>query len=80
MSMRLALEIILKLSIEQKLAGLCWPHPWDHYPFIKDDGHIWLRYRDLDSRQRTQIRRALAQIARRLAEESLPPGCSRGKS
>ena len=71
MSMRLALDMILELSIEQRRAGLCWPHPWDHYPFIRDNAYIWLRYRDLDSMQRDQIRRTVSEVAQRLAEESL---------
>ena len=64
--MRVASEIILQLSIEQIADGIRWPHPWDHYPFITDGSCVWLRYQDLDSEQHRKIRRALAEIKRRL--------------
>jgi hypothetical protein len=68
MLMHLASDIILELSLEQEHEGIRWPHPWDHYPFITDGGCIWVRYTDLDSIHRDQIRRALIRIARNLAD------------
>ena len=72
--MRLASEIILELDIEQKMTGLYWPHPWDHYPFIRDNACIWLRYQDLDNMQRDLIRHALVQIDRRLSRTASATG------
>jgi hypothetical protein len=63
---RVASEIILQLSIEQEAAGVPWPHPWDHYPFMTNGNYVWRRYQDLDSGQREEIRHTLVHVKRRL--------------
>ena len=68
--MRVASEVILNISIEQKCIGPAWPHPWDHYPFIAAGRCVWLRYHDLDSGQRDQIRHAVDRVKRRLSQHS----------
>ena len=67
--MRVALEIILELSIEQQAGAPSWPHPWDHYPFVSNGRPVWLRYRDLDPEQRELLQRTMAEIRRRLARD-----------
>ncbi len=69
--MRLATEIITKLIYEQVLAGPAWPHPWDHYPFMTAGKYVWLRYQELDSVQRKQVRCAVVQVMRKLGQHSL---------
>jgi hypothetical protein len=71
MPLRPAAETIPELSIEHELEGLLWQHPWDHYPFIKDNGYRWLRCQDLDGNQRYDIHRALIRNKRRLREHSV---------
>lgn len=68
--MHLATEIITKLIYEQELAGPAWPHPWDHYPFMMGGKYVWLRYQDLDSGQREQVRCAVVQVMRKLGQHS----------
>ena len=64
--MHVATEIILQLSIEQEADGIPWPHPWDHYPFIRNGNYVWLPYQDLDAEQQRKIRHALVDVKRRL--------------
>ena len=64
--MRVAAEIILELSVEQEDGGPPWPHPWDHYPFVSNGRPVWLRYRDLNPEQRELLRRAMAEIRRKI--------------
>jgi hypothetical protein len=73
---RVASEIILRLSIEQEAAGVLWPHPWDHYPFMANGNCVWRRYQDLDTGQREEIRYALVQVKRRIGALTLSPGCA----
>jgi hypothetical protein len=60
--MRVAVQTILELSIEQKQSGVIWPHPWDHYPFLLDGQQVWKRYRDLTPEQKQQLTQALDTI------------------
>lgn len=71
--MRIASEIILGLTVEQKVAGSPWPHPWDHYPFVADGKCVWVRYQDLDTGQREQIKDALADMQRTLGALGIAP-------
>jgi hypothetical protein len=68
--MRVASEIILKLSIELKLTGPAWPHPWDHYPFRLSGKYVWLPYQSLDFAQREQIKRAVVHVNNKLAQQA----------
>jgi hypothetical protein len=63
---QVAAKMILELSLELRDDGRPWPHPWDHYPFLADGAHVWLRYRDLSAEQREQVRHALVYVRRRL--------------
>jgi len=72
--MRVASEIILQLSIEQQAVGPPWPHPWDHYPFMKNGTCVWLRYSDLGSEQREQIRHTLVRVRRKLGALTVSSG------
>jgi hypothetical protein len=68
--MRVASEIILKLSIELVGTGPTWPHPWDHYPFKLSGKYVWLPYQSLDSAQREQIKHAVAYVNNMLAHQA----------
>ena len=68
--MRVASEIILKLSIELESTGPTWPHPWDHYPFWFSGKHVWLPYQSLDLTQREQIKRAVVHVNKKLAQQA----------
>jgi hypothetical protein len=70
---RIASEIILGLTVEQKVAGPPWPHPWDHCPFVAGGKCVWLRYTDLDTGQREQIKDALANMQRTLGALGISP-------
>jgi len=67
--MRVAVQTIIELSIEQKESGVEWDHPWDHYPFLLDGQQIWKRYQDLTPEQKHQLTQALDAI--RSAQEQV---------
>jgi hypothetical protein len=50
--------------------GPTWPHPWDHYPFWFSGKYVWLPYQSLDSEQREQIERTVAQVHNKLAQQA----------
>ena len=60
--MRVELQTILELSIEQRQCGLVWPHPWDHYPFRIKGARVWKRYQDLTPDQKRQVMQALEEL------------------
>jgi hypothetical protein len=62
--MHVAATVILRLSVELEADGRSWSHPWDHYPFVRDNKCVWLAWHDLDQQHREQVRRALVQIER----------------
>jgi hypothetical protein len=68
--MRVASEIILKLSIELEDTGPTWPHPWDHYPFWFSGKYVWLPYHSLDSTQREKIKRIVVHVNSKLAQQA----------
>ena len=75
--MQVAAKMILELSLELRDDGRPWPHPWDHYPFLADGRHVWLRYRDLSAEQREQVRHALVYVQRRLGPTRVSHGLVR---
>ena len=60
--MRIEVQTILELSIEQMCSGLIWPHPWDHYPFLVEGARVWKRYEDLTPEQKRQVTHALDEL------------------
>jgi hypothetical protein len=60
--MRVAVQTIIELSIEQKESGVEWVHPWDHYPFFLDGQQVWKRYQDLTPEQMHLLTQALDAI------------------